>query len=462
MKNPLPPFLAVLFLAASALSLSAETNWTGNTNANLTNAGNWDNGLPDSDANPGTIPDSAGVITHSFNLNGYYITQNGGTLTSSVAFSPSNGSWTLNSGGTLSPGVNTTFQNQDNGSQSFTMNGGSFSATQMNVSSSGTNRSATFLMSDGTATMSGRFDINVGGSVTLDGGSLTASASRMASGTTLTINGGNHDFGTEMGRSGSIFMNGGTTTVDQLATYAGFAMTLGGTTAGSFVVDALGGSFMPPNRSFDWLTGSLMTFTVVNDDDWAETEWNANRLTYNGDSKSDLADLSWADAQTDLGDGSYFVYDHSTYELSLVSGGGDDTPYETWATGGELFGDDKNGDGVSNGLAFLLGAADPDADATDLLPTVSEAAGGLVMIFQILDSTSRGTAALSVEHSSDLGDTDPWIVVAVPDSDAGPTSGVSFEVSAASGSPSVHSVTATIGSGEAVGGKLFGRLSATE
>lgn len=142
-------------------------------------------------------------------------------------------------------------------------------------------------------------------------------------------------------------------------------------------------------------------------------------------------------------------------DYSLPSG----SPYDTWATGGELFGDDENGDGISNGLAFLLGAVDPDADATGNLPTVSEnGSGGLVLTFSMLDSASRGTATLNVEHSSDLGLTDAWTVVAVPDSSGGPTDGVTFSVS---GSGTL-SVTATIGSGEAVDGDLFGRVSATE
>ena len=144
--------------------------------------------------------------------------------------------------------------------------------------------------------------------------------------------------------------------------------------------------------------------------------------------------------------------------IILTVGTPSGTPYELWAGPGVLFDGDENGDGVSNGLAFLLGAADPDADALGLLPSVTETAGGLVMTFDMLDAASRGTATLSVEHSSDLGITDAWTTVAVPDSNGGPTSGVTFAVS---GSGTLD-VTATIGSSEASGGKLFGRLKATE
>lgn len=148
--------------------------------------------------------------------------------------------------------------------------------------------------------------------------------------------------------------------------------------------------------------------------------------------------------------------DH-TYKIdapTIVAG----DPYGDWATGGELFDEDKNGDGVTNGLAFLLGAADPNADATDLLPTVTETAGGLVLNFSMLDSASRGTATLIIEHSGDLGDADPWASVAIPDSSSGPTDGVTFVISGSG----MLDVTATIGSSEAVAGKLFGRVRATE
>lgn len=118
-------------------------------------------------------------------------------------------------------------------------------------------------------------------------------------------------------------MNGGTTTADSLSTYAGFSMTFGGTTAGSLTVGALGGSFMPPNRYFDWLTGSQMSFTVAGTADWAEAEWTANRMFFNGGSGSDLG-LSWADAINpligfDAGGGTYFDWNGTSRTLALVT-----------------------------------------------------------------------------------------------------------------------------------------------
>jgi len=135
--------------------------------------------------------------------------------------------------------------------------------------------------------------------------------------------------------------------------------------------------------------------------------------------------------------------------------------FATWATGGETFEGDANGDGVQDGLAFLLGAATPATDATSLLPTETEVAGGLVLTFDCLPTADRGTSTLGVEQSSDLGVLDAWAASAeVPDADLGtPTNGVTFVV--VPGTP-LNSVTATIASGEAVDGTLFGRLIATE
>ena len=158
--------------------------------------------------------------------------------------------------------------------------------------------------------------------------------------------------------------------------------------------------------------------------------------------------------------GGYAVDYGTPGEIRLTVGGGGGTPFETWATGGELWGDDANGDGVQNGMAFLLGAADPNADATGLLPVSSEdGSGGLVLTFSMLNAATRGAATMDVQHSGDLGDTDAWVDALVPEVTGGPVNGVSFVVTP---NGTKNDVVATISSSEAVGGKLFGRLQGTE
>ncbi|BCX48444.1 hypothetical protein HAHE_23520 [Haloferula helveola] len=142
-------------------------------------------------------------------------------------------------------------------------------------------------------------------------------------------------------------------------------------------------------------------------------------------------------------------------ELTVTGIGGGGTPYETWATGGELFEDDENGDGVFNGLAFLLGVADPYANATGALPQPGVEPGFLTLSFERIDGFAP--AVLSVEYGSDLsfGNTD---VIPLTSQ----TLGSGVEVVVVDGSPT-DTVTIKIPDSFAGGGAtLFARLSATE
>ena len=129
------------------------------------------------------------------------------------------------------------------------------------------------------------------------------------------------------------------------------------------------------------------------------------------------------------------------------------SPYDTWS-GGAAFGDDANGDGVDNGLAFLLGAANPNVSALNKLPTVTESAGGLVLTFQMLNDTANGDATLAIEHSNSLAN-GSWTAVQVPYS-SGTVGDIGFNIT---GTGPLN-VTATIPVSKAAGGKLFGRLKA--
>ncbi|BCX48517.1 hypothetical protein HAHE_24250 [Haloferula helveola] len=130
------------------------------------------------------------------------------------------------------------------------------------------------------------------------------------------------------------------------------------------------------------------------------------------------------------------------------------TPYTIWS-GGALFEDDANGDGISNGMAFILGAADVNANAAGLLPQPGTEPGFLTLSFERLDGIAP--VVLSIDYSGDLGfgNTD---VIPLTSQTLG--SGVVVEV--VDGSPT-DSVTVKIPDSFASGnGTLFGRLSATE
>ena len=138
-------------------------------------------------------------------------------------------------------------------------------------------------------------------------------------------------------------------------------------------------------------------------------------------------------------------------------------PFSTWATSGTVtgvtFDGDANGDGIKDGIAFLLGAATPDDSANGLLPSVGEdGSGGLQMTFTMLKPANSLPAILSLEHSGDLGAGDPWFSVDVP-SASGTVDGVTFTVNENAGDPNKNDVVAIIpADGNAIGGSLFGRL----
>ncbi len=67
-----------------------------------------------------------------------------------------------------------------------------------------------------------------------------------------------------------------------------------------------------------------------------------------------------------------------------------------------LFNDDANGDGVKNGLAFLLGAANPSENAISRLPGVTQSGGDLILTFNCLPISARGSAMLRVAHGTNL------------------------------------------------------------
>jgi arylsulfatase A-like enzyme len=153
----------------------------------------------------------------------------------------------------------------------------------------------------------------------------------------------------------------------------------------------------------------------------------------------------------------------SAIHITATSSSGE-TAFGTWSTSGGASGvtfeGDANGDGVPDGIAFLLGAATPGIYATRLLPVVSESGGDLSITFNCLPMADRGDAELRVEHSSDLGISDPWLATVdeVPDADDPVAdNGVTFVVDTISAAP-LNKITATVSSAEASDGRLFVRL----
>lgn len=135
-------------------------------------------------------------------------------------------------------------------------------------------------------------------------------------------------------------------------------------------------------------------------------------------------------------------------------------PYDIWAAGG-AFGADANGDGIANGLAWLLSAGSVNDDATSLLPVTEENSGALKLTFTTLDSNARGEASVKVQYSKDLGTGDIWgdHEAEVPDTTSN-VNGIDFVIDATTIGDGYIIVEATIpASAASPGTKLFARVA---
>ncbi|MDP4995085.1 MAG: autotransporter-associated beta strand repeat-containing protein, partial [Akkermansiaceae bacterium] len=237
----------------------------------------------------------------------------------------------------------------------------------------------------------------------------------------------------------------GTFTINGAATYAGNTIVNSGTLA----LGAGGSLFDETNVT---INGGIIDLDAAVNDTIAS-------LTIIGENSGDPLPSGTYGSSTSGADNTGIVGDPDLY----FSGTGIFTvpatdPYTVWG-GAALFENDPNFDGISNGLAWILGAATPNDDtALSLLPDGAASAGDLVMTFTIVDPIAPAT--LSVEYTNDLA-LGPWTAAAVPATAGTVTVGiVEFVVVDNTGT---LSVTATIpATAASAGGELFGRLSATE
>lgn len=348
---------------------------------------------------------------------------------------------------------------------------------------------ATFTDSVGSLDPTAGATINFG-----SGGQLAFSASNSVDWTGGTLNlTGSFDFSGDATSSLRFGTNASGLTAAQLALitapgWTGFALNASGyltaTPSGPDVTPpTLMGSNMVDDKSGGPVTvGTLVTYTVTFSEDMDASTVTADDFEDGGTSVATIGTVT----ETSSTSGVFLVQatpttvgnlilqvkagailkDTANNELDTTSAIADNTtiivnpsdPYLAWAGPGVPFEGDANGDGVENGVAFLLGAASPSAAVT--VPTVTQSGGNLVLSnFSSRNLANRGTATLSVQHSSDLGISDPWTTVPVPEASAAEVDGVSYNITP--GSPLNTVNTATISSGAAAGGKLFGRLKAT-
>ena len=136
------------------------------------------------------------------------------------------------------------------------------------------------------------------------------------------------------------------------------------------------------------------------------------------------------------------------------------SPYLDWADDNELVGDDRDfeadpdGDGIANGLEWVLGG-DPLASNSSMVSVTGSSLTGLTLSFN-REEDSIGVATLVVEWTTDLDVT--WNEVPVTQAGGSYDDGVTVSVNQEA---TPDRVTVTIPSNNEAGSKLFARLRVT-
>ncbi|MCX6864798.1 MAG: autotransporter-associated beta strand repeat-containing protein, partial [Verrucomicrobia bacterium] len=294
----------------------------------------------------------------------------------------------------------------------FGLNGGQFAANNtidfrnpINLGDGSTTKKGNILV-DSTAypaTMSGVLS-GTGGKLTKYGnGTLILTGDNTYTGTTLVDNGKLFVNGNQSLATGNVTINGGKT--------LGGTGTIGGNV--TIKVNArLAFNLITPKASHDSLelaatktltfegasglditgggTATSGSYTLV---------YAPGGITLTGGVLPTIGALpvDWTDASVSVsGDGKKL--------LLTVTVPGSSDPYTTWAGAGVAFDDDANNDGVANGMAWVLGATDKDANATSLLPTLDNTDPNyFIFTYRQKDDANTDTkTTIKAEYSSNL------------------------------------------------------------
>jgi fibronectin-binding autotransporter adhesin len=256
------------------------------------------------------------------------------------------------------------------------------------------------------------------GATTVEGGTLALGANNVLPGTAVSI---------------------GTATLDA-ATFTDTVGTLDVTAAATIHLGSGAALTFADSNGVDWTGGTLnLTGSFVSG--------SSIKFATSGGMTSDQLDLISVNG---TGAGTYTL-DTNGY---LIAGSGDS--FAAWATGGETFDGDANGDGVQDGLAWFLGAATPGTNALDKLPKPAGNGAFLTLDFQRVNPYAP--AKLFVQFGNDLNG---WTEVEIPASSGTIIlPGDDVEVEVTGGSP--DEVTVKIPTSyQSASGALFARLRAT-
>jgi uncharacterized repeat protein (TIGR02543 family) len=140
--------------------------------------------------------------------------------------------------------------------------------------------------------------------------------------------------------------------------------------------------------------------------------------------------------------------------------------YEVWAeskgfgSGDNIaFNSDADGDGLANGLAWLLDGNQPMANTSSSPHQIEQDNGNISVSFKMLNSANRGSASLIMQYSTDLGAQDPWSSHSITVPDVSSTvGGVSFVITPMPGTNYNHVEAAVPASVNEGSGNLFVRF----
>ena len=160
-----------------------------------------------------------------------------------------------------------------------------------------------------------------------------------------------------------------------------------------------------------------------------------------------------------------FVISYQNNGRVTLTATGVDDPYLAWAASpafgltpgvNDGFTFDADGDGIANGLEWILGGNPSVQDAASLLAQSRQSDGSFRITFR-REPASASFVDLAVEMDTDLAA--PWTIIPIGASSSGPdVNGVTVTVDAQA---SPHQITVTIPASNAPDGRLFTRLSAT-
>ena len=139
-----------------------------------------------------------------------------------------------------------------------------------------------------------------------------------------------------------------------------------------------------------------------------------------------------------------------------ITSGPTTSTYQSWATGGQTFEGDANGDGVADGLAWFLGAGSPSDNAQGKMPTPTEGGGFLNLSFQRVNPYAP--AKLYVQFGNNLTG---WTELEIPEADSLDLGGTGVQVDVVEGDPDQVTVKLPT-SYQSASGALFARLRAAE